>query len=308
MNNSTNDSKVSTAETAKRSGRLYRVSGNLLICKTTSRTIPHNFVNSSRSSVHEFSAGSAVRMRRYLRECLAEYQNMVTLTYPGFFESNGAIVKDHLRRFLQELKRKNDRENPLDVMRHSAFWFLEFQERGAPHFHLFTTHYASKDWVSKTWYRIVNSEDPRHLAAGTRCEKLERGRSGLISYAQKYANKQCQKVVPKNYENVGRFWGVSGYRATMSADTFVSRDDRRSGGVRSSEKKLFEEVEDGINEGVIAVFKKVPGEVAIYILLNNQIWRRLMLKVSILAAKTMKVPQLFQDAGLNIEVEGYGND
>lgn len=306
MNDSINDSKISTEETARRSGRLYRVSGSLLICKTTSRTIPHNFVGSSRSGVHEFSAGSAVRMRRYIRECMAEYQNMVTLTYPGFFESDGAIVKDHLRRYLQELKRKIERENPHDVLRYSTFWFLEFQERGAPHFHLFTTHYASKDWVSKTWYRIVNSEDPRHLVAGTRCEKLERGRSGLISYATKYACKQCQKVVPKDYENVGRFWGVSGYRATMSADTFVSRDDRRDPGVRHSEKKLFQEVEAGIEEGVITEFKKVPGECAVYVLLNNQIWRRLMLKVSILSAKTMKVPQLFQDAALNIEDERYG--
>lgn len=307
MNNSINDSAITTKTTEKRSGRLYRVSGNLLICKKTSRCIPHNFVNASRSSVHEFSTGSAVRMRRYLRECAAEYENMVTLTYPGFFESDGAIVKNHLRKFLQELKRKVEREKPHEFLRYSAFWFLEFQERGAPHFHIFTTHYFHKDFVSKTWYRIVNSEDPRHLAAGTRCEKLERGRSGLISYAQKYANKQCQKIVPENYENVGRFWGVSGYRATMSADTFVSRDDRKDAGVRNSEKKLFEEVEKGIFEGVITTLKKEQGEVAIYILLNNQVWRRLMLKVSILAAKTMKVPTLFQDAGLNIEGDGHGN-
>ena len=302
MNNNTNGVSVSTEETAKRSGRLYRVSGNLLICKATSRTIPHNFINTSRTCVYQFSAGSACRMRRYLRECCAEYSNMVTLTYPGFFESDGAIVKDHLRRFLQECKRRTTRENPGQGLHYSTFWFLEFQERGAPHFHLFTTHYFPKQWVSSTWYRIVNSEDPRHLAGGTRCEKLERGRSGLISYAQKYANKQCQKVVPVGYENVGRFWGVSGYRATMSADTFVSRDAARDAGVRHSEKLLGETIKQGILDGQITEYKREPG-IAIYILIGNQIWRRLMLKVSILAAKTAVIPQLFQDAELNIEDE-----
>lgn len=302
MKDSTNDTKVSTEETARRSGRLYRVSGNLLVCKATSRTIPRNFVNSSRASVYQFSAGSATRMRRYLRECCAEYSNMVTLTYPGFFESDGAIVKDHLRRFLQEFKRRIERDHPDQALHYSSFWFLEFQGRGAPHFHIFTTHYFPKQWVSATWYRIVNSEDPRHLTAGTRCEKLERGRSGLISYAQKYANKQCQKVVPENYENVGRFWGVSGYRATMSADTFVSREAAMDPGIRHSEKLLGEAINKGISDGQITVYKKEYG-VAIYILLGNQIWRRLMMKVSILSAKTMVLPALFQDAQMNLEDE-----
>jgi hypothetical protein len=227
---------------------------------------------------------------------------MVTLTYPGFFESDGSIVKEHLRRFLQEFKRRVGRDFPDQALHYSTFWFLEFQERGAPHFHLFTTHYFPKQWVSATWYRIVNSEDPRHLNAGTRCEKLERGRSGLISYAQKYANKQCQKIVPAGYENVGRFWGVSGYRATVSADTFVSREAARDAGVRKSEKLLGETIKQGISDGQITVYKKEYG-VAVYILIGNQIWRRLMMKVSILAAKTTVVPQLFQDAELNIEDE-----
>lgn len=300
MNNITNDSTVSTKETAKRSGRLYRVSGNLFICKATSRVIPHNFVNSSRACVHHFSAGAAVRMRRYLRECCAEYSNMVTLTYPGFFESNGANVKEHLRRFLQECKRKIERENPLDVIYYSAFWFLEFQERGAPHFHIFTTHYFNKDWVSSTWYRIVNSEDPRHLAAGTRCEKLHAGRSGTISYASKYAIKQCQKEVPENYTNVGRFWGVSGYRATMSADTFVSRDDRRSQHVRNIEKSIKRTIEDGIYSAGVEVYKREHG-VGIYVLHDHTITRELRLKVSRLSAQTMQFAQLFQDAELNID-------
>jgi len=52
---------------------------------------------------------------------------------------------------------------------------------------------------------------------------LVRGRAGTISYASKYAAKMEQKLTPKGFENVGRFWGVYGWRTTMSADTFVSK-------------------------------------------------------------------------------------
>jgi len=299
MNSNTKNVQVSKQKTKKRSGTLYRVSGSLFICKTTSRTVPHAFVDPARDRIHEFTAGASQRMRRYLRECSAEYQHMVTLTYPGFFESDGAKSKEHLRRFLQELKRYVARHDE-SVIAYSTFWFLEFQERGAPHYHLFTTNYFPKEFVSRRWYEIVNSEDPRHLAAGTRCEKLERGRSGLISYAQKYASKQVQKVVPEGYENVGRFWGVSGCRATVSADTFVSRDDRKSEGVRHTEKSIGNVLNQGISEGTITVYKREYG-VGVYILNTKEVWRRLMLKVSILSAKTAKLPQLFQDAELNIE-------
>jgi hypothetical protein len=109
-----------------------------------------------------------------------------------------------------------------------------------------------------------------------------------------------QKVVPEGYENVGRFWGVSGCRATVSADTFVSRDDRKSEGVRHTEKSIGNVLNQGISEGTITVYKREYG-VGVYILNTKEVWRRLMLKVSILSAKTAKLPQLFQDAELNIE-------
>lgn len=300
MNTNTKDVHVSKQETAKRSGRLYRVSGNLLICKATIRAIPRNFVNTSRGSVHGFTAGAAQRMRRYLRECMAEYSNMVTLTYPGFFDTDGTATKNDLRRLLQEFKRRIESECGTTSIYYSSFWFLEFQERGAPHFHIFTTHYFDKDWVSRTWYRIVNSEDPRHLHAGTRCEKLNQGRSGTISYASKYAVKQCQKVVPENYQNVGRFWGVSGYRATMSADTFVSKDDRKSLHIRNLEKQIGKVVEVGVFYADIEVLKRDRG-VGVYVLHKLGVVQKLRLLVSRLSAQTQRLPQLFQDAELNVE-------
>ncbi len=221
-------------ETQKRSGAIYRASGNLIIIRQVEKTIPHRFADSVRGVVAEFSPGARVRMCSYLRECLANYTTMVTLTYPGFYPTNGKAVKEHLRRFLQEVRREYCRELKAVgavgaeqiTAEHSSFWFLEFQSRGAPHFHIFTTWSPSKEWVSKRWYEIVGSEDDRHLRAGTRVELLHSGKAGTVAYASKYAVKMEQKTVPEGYENVGRFWGVYGRRTVLSATTFVDTTEQ----------------------------------------------------------------------------------
>jgi hypothetical protein len=246
-------------------GVLYRASGNLFICKQVSKTVPHSFVN-SRSVIREFSVGSAIRMRRYLRECRADYRYMVTLTYPCGFESDGIISKNHLRRFMQEIQRNFKRDHSsisraVDTapQRLSLFWFLEFQERGAPHYHILSTHRLDKDWVSKRWYEIVDSEDIRHLHAGTRCEKLCSGRAGTVKYATKYASKQEQKVIPVGYENAGRFWGVYGDRWCVAADTMVTRIDCALGKHARVIGNLNRAVKHLINTGNMVVYKREQG-------------------------------------------------
>jgi hypothetical protein len=247
------DDKSQVVNHQDKVGIKYYASGNLFVAKQVCKTTPFN-TYCNRSGIHEFSAGSALRMRRYLRECRSDYRYMVTLTYPCGFESDGKISKNHLRRFIQEVQREFargssniTREIDSKPQRLSVFWFLEFQERGAPHYHLLCTHRLGKEWVSKRWYDIVNSEDIRHLHAGTRCEKLTCGRAGTVKYAIKYANKQEQKVVPIGYENVGRFWGVYGDRWCVSADTFVSRLDaslERNMTVVSQLKRLIKRMID----------------------------------------------------------------
>lgn len=124
---------------------------------------------------------------------------MITLTYPNEYSNNGVEVKYHLNRFTKFLKSKNCQYT----------WVIEFQKRGAPHFHLITDTYIDKKEVSNEWFNIVNSGDLRHLEAGTRTERLRLGRVGAKSYVRKYINKSEQKEVPEEYKNVGRFWGHS---------------------------------------------------------------------------------------------------
>jgi hypothetical protein len=125
---------------------------------------------------------------------------MITLTYPREFETDGKEVKRHLNLFLKRFDRKYG---------HYYLWFLEFQQRGAPHYHILSTFAdvaIDKLWLSSAWYEIVGSGNRDHLLAGTRVERL---RKPGARYAVKYAYKMRQKSVPTEYQNVGRFYVYS---------------------------------------------------------------------------------------------------
>jgi len=163
----------------------------------------------TRDVVTEFSKASRQRLAFVAANTSVEFTTMITLTYPGEYPTDGEKVKRDRRAFQDWLRR--DQGNP------EYLWFLEFQKRGAPHYHILTDQLwpktrldekALRFRVAATWYRQVGSGDPRHLAAGTRTEKLRTARGGAC-YAVKYSMKMQQKLVPADYQNVGRFWGHS---------------------------------------------------------------------------------------------------
>ena len=152
----------------------------------------------TRAKIRDFSARSA-------RELLFRARNvegltaMLTLTYPGEFPTDGRKVKRDwaaMRRWLGHRKV-------------GGLWWLEFQERGAPHLHVYLTGPVDKEEVAEAWFRIVGSGDRRHRVAGTRIESI-RNTHAVGAYAAKYARKQEQKEVPAGYREVGRFWGLFG--------------------------------------------------------------------------------------------------
>jgi len=308
MNNSSNyikgkeqDENNPAEETVSGSGVLYRASGNLFIVKTVIKTRPRVFDCAARAAINSFSPGASTRMRRYLRECLPEYKVMVTLTYPGSFPTNGKATKEHLRRFLQEIRREYMRrcdKGDVNGSSHSSFWFLEFQSRGAPHYHIFTTWAPNKEWVAKRWYEIVGSEDERHLRAGTRTEFLRTGRAGTISYAAKYAAKQEQKRVPEFFDNVGRFWGVHGWRAVMSATTFVASTGEAFDRVYSSRKAMFLALQRFISDGRADVLHRDNG-VLVVNMPEEYVQKRMRMHVSRMTAMTAVHDGMFSDAELD---------
>lgn len=162
-----------------------------------------------RGTVVEFSYKARQRLAFVAANSPVRFRTMITLTYPGAYSQDGRTVRTNRDNFLRFCRR--DFGNP------HYLWFLEFQRRGAPHIHLLLDWPLPRETlriravrfrVAATWYRIVGSGDAKHLAAGTRVERL-RSPEGGARYAVKYACKMRQKVVPKEYQTVGRFWGCS---------------------------------------------------------------------------------------------------
>jgi hypothetical protein len=71
--------------------------------------------------------------------------------------------------------------------------------------------------LAAAWYRIVGSGDEKHLKAGVSWEVLEQ-EDAAIRYAAKHAAKPRQKMVPAEYHNVGRFWGIVGGVKAIALD------------------------------------------------------------------------------------------
>ncbi len=138
---------------------------------------------------------------------------MLTLTYPRAFTKDGREVKRHWSCMRKWLVRQGRR----------GLWFLEFQERGAPHVQMYLDGQVPYDAVARRWYEIVASGDLRHLAAGTRIEMLEKPHA-MAAYAAKYATKNEQKEVPEGFEAVGRFWGSFGDVAVEALATVAASE------------------------------------------------------------------------------------
>jgi hypothetical protein len=178
------------------------------------------------SAVNSSTRGRIVELSQKARSRLAEKcyeltalghipELMVTLTYPGKWlsvASSGQMVKGHLQTFRKRLERYLIKYN----ISLSALWFLEFQKRGAPHFHLILWGGLSvlnkkslKAWVSRNWAAVVKHSELverwKHEKAGTQVAKMKCEHFG---YAVKYATKMQQKSVPSEMGDVGRFWGL----------------------------------------------------------------------------------------------------
>jgi hypothetical protein len=163
-----------------------------------------------RGKVKEWSKQSRSRCERHIRNVSeGAIKAFLTLTYPEDYSNDGKRIKRDLATMIKRLKR-------MGVI--DGIWFLEFQKRGAPHFHCFLSQWPNggSDAVAKAWYEVVGSGDEKHLRwhkgglSGRPCLEWMRKPHAASYYASKYAVKADQKTVPVLYQNVGRFWGYWG--------------------------------------------------------------------------------------------------
>lgn len=167
---------------------------------------------------------------------------MITLTYPGAWEvvaPNGKAVKKHLK----SLRLRWRRAWGEDLV---CVWKLEFQSRGAPHFHLLCSPphgHANgmnfRSWLSEVWADIVAHPDPdqreQHRRAGTAIDWNDGLRSTdpkrVAVYFTKhgaFAAKEYQHCVPEAWrapgKGPGRFWGYWGLKVATSTVEITPQD------------------------------------------------------------------------------------
>lgn len=159
-----------------------------------------------RGTVRVFSRRSRTRLMQWLcslpRDLVGRGLLFVTLTYPRAYPGDWHVWKAQLRAWFERLRRR--------LPAAGATWKLEPQKRGAPHFHLLVVGapFMAKDWLSRSWYEVVNSGDQRHLRAGTQVQ-LAHSHRGVLAYAAKYTAKANE--LPADWQDgVGRYWGVFG--------------------------------------------------------------------------------------------------
>ena len=177
--------------------------------KWTARQNGNNGGGGKRGEVTVFSAKSRRRLMHLIFSLEKQPDVMVTLTYPEVWEADYRKWKRDLVTFLKRVKRRF----PMCWF----IWKLEFQKRGAPHFHLLGSFGKDvvvdkeiKKWISQAWYEVVNSGDEKHLRAGTNVKVLG-SKKEVIIYVCKYISKED---MPRNREGkpikVGRWWGKVG--------------------------------------------------------------------------------------------------
>ncbi len=132
------------------------------------------------------------------------YPAFLTLTYGATFPS-GAESKKDLDSMLKWLERRS--------CRGCGIWRLEFQERGAPHYHLILlgVSYIAKEKIQAAWNKIIKED-----RVFTRIEGLQSAKQAM-GYVAKYVAKvpeegqaQCGfNLGPySTAPSTGRFWGV----------------------------------------------------------------------------------------------------
>lgn len=157
-----------------------------------------------RGSISGFTAGSRRRLLALLhqlnRDRVPQLPLFITLTYPPEVNPTGKASKRDLDRFCRRLLRRHPNA--------AIIWKLEYQKRGAVHYHLlvFGVGFIARNEVANAWYEVVGSQLEKHRTAGTRVERVASW-NGVVSYAAKYLGKVGGQVED---EAPGRFWGVYG--------------------------------------------------------------------------------------------------
>jgi len=217
------------------SGLFKSVRVHLATSESAAKVRSVSFQVVGRKPIKEFTQTSRDRLRFKIRNSHCVWTCLTTLTYPKRSPKDVRTVKKHLNAFLTALRR--------DYPGVRYMWWLEFQERGAPHMNLITTcPFPESTYIKRLWYKIVGSKNKKHLEFGAKV-KCFYGKMSGSEIAEKYATKMDQKKKPAGYSNVGRFWGCS-HNLTEPAVVLSGLSEASANRVRGKAKEAAEACEE----------------------------------------------------------------
>ncbi len=196
--------------------------GTVILCRA--RTVKKVTPQQTRGQVKRFSTQSLSRVIFLASETLVTFKSMLTLTYGLSVPTSGIVAKRHLHLMLMKIRYHYGQFDYL--------WWLEFQKRGAIHYHILLTIPAEENTrllFSKLWVQAVGEyATPKMIKVHNHKKAFEeiRKHDNGTSYLTWYATKKGQKTVPKMFTDIGRFWGNSrAVKETIPDPVIVSMED-----------------------------------------------------------------------------------
>lgn len=156
-----------------------------------------------RNEIKVFSSESRYRLIRMMHTLEFDRVTFATLTYPADFPTEAKKYKAHLKEYRRRFERLY---GPL-----RAVWRLEFQKRGAPHYHLMYLNapfIAVTDWCGM-WSDVIKTKDENHRKIGVDVKLVASGGENrlVMSYLAKYVGKVDNATSNSRTEKPGRWWG-----------------------------------------------------------------------------------------------------
>lgn len=190
--------------------------GNLLALKSPFKVSRLTEEPPKRGAITTFTRQSRVRLLRKMARLEPTRVVFVTLTYPARYP-DAMTAKGHLRALFERIRRR--------YAQSSAIWRLEYQERGAPHFHIlfFDLPYLPFALLRQWWSEIIRAYVDASLPR-VRIEKI-RSKQGAMYYAAKYCAKMATTedqsfFINSTYLHAGRWWGVFNHHHLPYADRY----------------------------------------------------------------------------------------
>jgi len=175
-----------------------------------------------RKNIEFFSAASRRRLLFLCRNSGYKIKSQFVLTYHNLAPLDGALVKKQLNTFLVSLRKR--------YRGVGYIWVLEFQKRGAPHFHVVAHLGGAKcsvsfmrDFIKKSWAGVIKKNE-------SKADDV-RGLYGVGLAVAVYVSKYCGKNDSQNLRvPSGRCWGFWGrkFPAQRVQTWFVTLSDFRT--------------------------------------------------------------------------------